>query len=88
MLITRLPDRIAERRSVTSWRVLVPAAALVSLAIGVGIFWKPYPPTSTETSPARSSLALEENTALIWLDSETPLYLTLPETEATGGEGQ
>jgi hypothetical protein len=88
ILLARLPDRVAERRSVTTWRVLLPAAALVAVAIGVGILWKPYSPTSTETSLARSSLALEENTALIWLDPETPLYLSLPETESAGGEGQ
>ncbi len=87
-LLIRLPDRVVGRRFVTSWRMVLPAAALVVLAIGVGILWKPYPPPPTVSSPSPWSIALDENTALIWLDPETPLYLTLTEPEVTRGERQ
>ncbi len=87
-LLDRLPDRIAERRLATSWRVLLPAAALVILTIGAGILWRSYPPPPTASRPSHSSIALDESTALIWLDPETPLYLTLTEPEAKRGERQ
>lgn len=85
-ILARLLDRTTERHLATWWRVVLPAAALVVLAIALGILWKPYPTTSTARSLAPSSVALDENTALIWLDPETPLYLALPEPEAPRGE--
>jgi ferric-dicitrate binding protein FerR (iron transport regulator) len=59
----------------------VLAAAMLAV-VGALAFWFGHPaPPQPSPEPAASPLpeVLPENVALIWLDTETPLYLTLPE---------
>ena len=87
-LLARLPERIADRRFAKTWRTILPAAALVVLAIGARILSKSYRSPPTTSTPSASSIALDEGTALIWLDPETPLYLTLAAPKTSRGERQ
>lgn len=78
-------------------RYLAAAAAVVFLVFGASYFWNDNPtaldaPVLTEASiefgedVADAPVELGENVALIWLDPDTPLYLTLNPPEAVRGE--
>lgn len=67
-----------------------PVAALVLLTLAAALLWRSAPdppaPASNQTQLA-SVPSLDENTLLIWLDAETPLYLALnPPASAAQGE--
>jgi hypothetical protein len=57
-----------------------PVAALVLLAVAAALLWRPapHPPAPASNQAQLTPLpSLDENTLLIWLDAETPLYLAL-----------
>jgi hypothetical protein len=87
-VLARLPER--EKTSSDGWRrFLLPAAALLVLALGYAVFLRDgQPPPDVAVRLAAPPITLDENTALIWLDEETPLYMTLASPESTEGENR
>jgi hypothetical protein len=84
----RVLDRLPESRDTSSFpwsRFLLPAAALLVLALGYTILMRDgRPPAEVAGEIPAPPIVLDENTALIWLDEETPLYLTLAAPESHG----
>jgi hypothetical protein len=87
-VLAQLPER--EKSAKDWWRpFLLPAAALMVLALGYGIFLRvSQPPPDVAVRLAAPPVTLDENTALIWLDAETPLYMTLAAPESAQGENR
>lgn len=72
--------RISPRLPRMTW---LAAAAAVLLAVAVGLF-APHPP-----SPRTAEVAappLDDGVVLIWLDSETPLYMSFAPPPAEEGD--
>ena len=74
----RMEDRIRRRRPLTGSRWLVAAAAVAALAVGsVALLQLGSTPESPVGAPVASrAISLETDEVLIWLDPETPLYMT------------
>ncbi len=76
------------RWGLSRW-VLVGAGAVMAVAITVGGLWSHWgsgaPPLQTELAGAPPALASGQ--VLLWLDEETPLYMTfqMPKGPDTGG---
>ena len=86
-VLAQLPER--EKSSRDRWRpFLLPAAALLVLALGYGILQRNGQTPPETVRLAAPPVTLDENTALIWLDAETPLYMTLAAPESTRGENR
>jgi len=66
---------------------LLATAALLVIAVAVGVH-RPGPAreATPETSPRRASAPLGAGQALIWLDAETPLYMTFEAPQAAPGD--
>jgi ferric-dicitrate binding protein FerR (iron transport regulator) len=78
--IDRAP-RVASRRA---------TAAVVLLALALGWWLAGNLPEATSTTPqvAEAALVLGDGVVLLWLDAETPLYMTLaPPGERDDSEG-
>ncbi len=78
-LVARLDD--AERRVVATPRrwALMAAAAVVVLAVGL-TFHEPPMPSGVDPVPAGTVVErppLKEGVVLLWLNPDTPLYLTV-----------
>lgn len=74
-LVARLEKERAQRVLPRRWGVLAAAAAallVVALAVPLAVREPVAPPSAVVERPP-----LKEGVVLIWLDSETPLYLTL-----------
>ena len=67
-------------------RYLATAAAVVFLVFGASYFWNDNPTALDAPVLTEASIELGENVALIWLDPDTPLYMTLNPPEAVRGE--
>ncbi|MEM8994265.1 MAG: hypothetical protein AAGF23_05680 [Acidobacteriota bacterium] len=87
-VLRRLPDGPRRRpspprRRVWAWTGANVAAAAALVAI-VGLRFAPAPyPTSVASAPrALEAPPLPEDVILMWLDSETPLYLSVPSSPA------
>ncbi len=77
----RLLERLPPRRSRWPVRLLATAATALLALLGSQLWvdWQPFrdfqpPPASV---PGFETPPLDSDVALIWLDPETPLYLTL-----------
>jgi hypothetical protein len=64
--------------------VWLAAAAAVLLALAVGLF-APRPPVPPRTAEAAAP-PLDDGVVLIWLDSETPLYMSFAPPPAAEGD--
>jgi ferric-dicitrate binding protein FerR (iron transport regulator) len=94
----RLPTEAGRRVAATArkrqsriraTRTLLATAALLVLAVTLGIQRQgPVPETTPPpAAPPRATAPLEDGQALIWLDAETPLYMTFEAPgEAPGGQ--
>jgi len=86
----RVVSQLTERRGISllaGSRVrFAAAAAALTLVVVVG--WVTLQPESPAAIPATSEVVLpplEENVVLLWLDQQTPLYLTVAPPAAKGG---
>jgi hypothetical protein len=83
-ILARLPERRAGWLLLFEKRFILPAAALVLVGLAIGVSTRfLVKPLSVSVGYPSPSIELNENMALIWLDDETPLYMTLsaPEEE-------
>lgn len=70
-VLARLDETEPRRRHFPVW---LAAAAAVLLAVAAGLF-APQPPPPPRTAVVTAP-ALDDGVVLIWLDSETPLYMS------------
>jgi hypothetical protein len=88
-VMVRLPERSRRWNRLgflPAPRYLAAAAAVALLILGIR-FWGKTKPTAVEAPVvAEASIELGGDVALIWLDPDTPLYLTLNPPEAVRGE--
>jgi hypothetical protein len=76
--------RQRRRRTV---RTLLATAALLVIAVTLGVRRQgPVPEATPEAPPPLASASLEAGQALIWLDAETPLYMTFEAPETAPGD--
>ncbi|MEO1367592.1 MAG: hypothetical protein AAFX50_10485 [Acidobacteriota bacterium] len=89
-VLGRLPDgrrrspspRRRARSSAWAWANVAAAAALVAI---MGLRFAPAPYLMPEPpGPSLEAPPLPEDVILMWLDSETPLYLSVPSAAAPG----
>jgi len=75
------------RRRTRAVRTLLATAALLVIAVTLGVRRpSPVPEHTPEAAPPLASAPLGAGQALIWLDAETPLYMTFEAPpEAPGG---
>lgn len=78
--------RRRRRRRAAGW-TLAAAASLAALALTLGRAPGLRPPApAASASPAGGVVATSPEVVVMWLDAETPLYMTLaPDTGETGG---
>lgn len=85
-VVSRLPERKGRFWLVGSQLRFAATAAALMIALVVGwVTLRPEPPAAI---PATSEVVLpplEENVVLLWLDEQTPLYLTVAAPAAKGG---
>jgi len=68
-------------------RTLLATAALLVIAVAVGVRQPgPAPEATPEAAPPRASAPLGAGQALIWLDAETPLYMTFEAPQPAPGD--
>ncbi len=68
------------RRRLARWSGLAAAAALV-IAISAGVVWRPeIPPNVVSAAGDIRTAGLGDGVVLMWLDDETPLYMTFQAT--------
>ncbi len=88
-IVARLPVR-SRRRGVFGFlparRYLAAAATVAFFVFGISFFWSGKPTALDAPVVKEASIELGEDVALIWLDPDTPLYLTLDPPEAVPGE--
>ncbi len=88
-VMARLPARPRRRDMlgfIPARRYLAAAAAVALLVFGIRFFGKTKPTILEAPVIAEASIELGEDVALIWLDPDTPLYMTLSPPEAVRGE--
>jgi hypothetical protein len=74
------------RRRGRAIRALLATAALVVIALSLGV-WRerPAPEATPPATPPLAPAPLAAGQALIWLDGDTPLYMTFEAPEAAPG---
>ena len=87
-VMARLPEPRSQRWHTSSWLPLASAAAGLALMLVVG--WALLPGTEVPSTPVPSAAEialppLQENVVLLWLDDQTPLYLTVAPPATQGG---
>ena len=88
-ILTRLPVRSrgwAMLGFLSARRYLAAAAAVALLVFGIRFLGKTKTTVIEVPVVAEASIELGEDVALIWLDPDTPLYMTLNPPEAVRGE--
>ncbi|MEM1181589.1 MAG: hypothetical protein AAGM22_24815 [Acidobacteriota bacterium] len=85
-VLSRLPRRraAAVRRTHPMW-AWANVATAVALAMVVGLRFAPTPPPQADPPGAAEVQPLPEAVVLMWLDAETPLYLTVQPPAGAGG---
>jgi hypothetical protein len=74
------------RRRRRAVRTLLATAALLVIAVTLGVRRQgPEPAPAPPAAPPLASAPLGPGQALIWLDAETPLYMTFEAPEAAPG---
>lgn len=74
------------RRRARTVRMLLATAALLVIAVTLGVRRQgPVPEARPRTAPPLASAPLGAGQALIWLDAETPLYMTFEAPPAAPG---
>lgn len=85
-VVSRLPETRGQRLRVGSrWRLAAAAAALMLTVVVGWVTLKPEPPAAIPATADVVLPPLEENVVLLWLDEQTPLYLTVAAPAAKGG---
>ena len=89
----RIGTMIRERRPSPQPLWAYAAAAVLLVAIGVALHWSRLPDQPVPAQPAavvRDAPQLGQGEVLMWLDKETPLYMTFqaPEGGAATKEGK
>ena len=87
-VMARLPERQSQRWFGGSWLPVASAAAGLALMLVVG--WNLIPRAEMPEAAAVEALdlalpPLQENVVLLWLDEQTPLYLTVAPPAPEGG---
>lgn len=84
-------SRAGARHAALRWRLAAASLALVALA-GAGFLLRPRSappietPAATTAAAPVAAVASADEVLVLWLDSETPLYLTLPAAAEAAGE--
>ena len=79
----RVSERLHTRGRARSW-MAAAAASLLAGAIGISIWWTT---ARVATAPIATPAPLGSGEVLMWLDDQTPLYMTFQsEAEPKGGE--
>jgi peptidoglycan/LPS O-acetylase OafA/YrhL len=74
------------RRRSRAIRALLATAALIVVAVAVGVrSERPVPEATPAVAPPLAPMPLGPGQALIWLDEDTPLYMTFEAPEAAPG---
>jgi ferric-dicitrate binding protein FerR (iron transport regulator) len=74
------------RRRRRAIQALLATAALVVIAVTLGVRReRPVPQATSPSAPPLATAPLGAGQALIWLDSETPLYMTFEAPDAAPG---
>lgn len=84
-VVARLPARQKRERFSGNALRLAAAAAGLSLLLIVGWYTVPIPPDPSSTALDLDLPPLSEDVVLLWLDDETPLYLTVARPATKGG---
>lgn len=84
-VVARLPERRGLRWFAGSQLRLAAAAAGLALVLVVGWATRPQSPDPVALAQEVSLPLLQENVVLLWLDDQTPLYLTLAPPATKGG---
>ncbi len=78
------------RRSHMQWKILAAAAVLL---IAISIVFRWFSPSSPPVSPqpavaVQEAPQLKDGEVLIWLDKDTPLFMTFQSPEEDRGKGK
>ena len=84
-VMARLPERRSLMWSAGSQLRLAAAAAGLALVLVVSWATLPQSPDPVALAQEVSLPPLQENVVLLWLDDQTPLYLTLAPPATKGG---
>ena len=85
-VVMQLPQRRSGSLLAGSRLRFAAAGAALMLVVGVGWFARQPEPPASIPSPTEVALPpLEEHVLLLWLDRETPLYLTVAPPATKGG---
>jgi anti-sigma-K factor RskA len=80
-------SRSGARPAAPRWQLVAASLAVAAvLAVGALLRWRAAPPNQTPTAAPASApvaaVASADEVLVLWLDPDTPLYLTLPAAEA------
>jgi hypothetical protein len=87
-VMARLPERRPQRWFADGWLPVASVAAGLALMLAVGWTLVPRAEMSEVSAVETLDLALpplQENVVLLWLDEQTPLYLTVAPPATEGG---
>ncbi len=87
---TRVGMTIRERHARRPPVWTYAAAAVFLMTIGIALHWTRLPNQPTSAPPAavvQAAPQLGQGEVLMWLDKDTPLYMTFQEPEAVGPRG-
>ncbi|MEM7354586.1 MAG: hypothetical protein AAF657_27505 [Acidobacteriota bacterium] len=88
-MLRRLPADPSPRHAVSWGRIAAAAAAVLAVVLATHLYLRQSaaPPVVQDTTVGVvEAPLLPDGVALIWLDAETPLYLTLKAPESSQGE--
>jgi hypothetical protein len=73
---------------ITDWALTTAAACLLA-AVGTTLLWKTPRDLSTDSSPLYAGVQpLSQGEVLLWIDEETPLYMTFQPPDGYSEKGE
>jgi len=86
----RVVQRVGHARTLRPWRWMAGAAAAAAMVIAaVGVVREDLPREGLVSSVVASDRSLEQGVVVMWIDEQTPLYMTFQDpgsTASLGGE--